>query len=747
MKFALWPLSMNVVSAKAASPRGAGSATGRAAAGVARVSSTTAIRASFCRCFASRRSHRDGMSRRRPGYPNGLRIKPLAKETRLGLQIVRILGQQLGPVLGHEHEILEPAAAVAVAIQAGLDRDHVALDELPGVAAQPGLLVHFQADAVAQAVEEPVLEDLAVALGQARRVGRLVEELAREHVDVAARDARLHRLDRSLERFVNVLVVGGELLGRLADHERARHVGVAGRLSVARPEVEHDRLVRLDLPGTHLVADRGLGAMGDDELVAEEVQVGEGLLDRHLDALAGEGLAVEEQPAVLFFGAAEKLTRGVHAGLGTPLRAPDPLHLGVALDATPLHEGLAIRGDLDPLRPEAVRKLEREGRRDDGLPNAELLDGPDDRSELDLLHRDPLPDEVVPAELLDGVRLQPVVPLDALDFERRDHDVTLAIALEVEERIGDDDGHLVAHLRGAEGVGPDQDVSHGAGCYLRLQARRRLRPHGRGARGIKLHPRAQRFLLNDERLAPVFELAAERRVPILIHGGRGLPPIASELAALVDRYPEAQLIIAHGGIADLPALAERFAGKAGVFFDTSVWSPIDLLTVFRVFSPEQVVYASDFPYGQQPSSLLIALRTARVSGLDEDDVRNMLAGIANRIADGEPPLEPTKPKGGETFSQPMALARIHQYLSMATPLLWTRQPDTVGVIGLALHACYDRDGHADERERIRELLAAARDVWRLLPEVDEPDQRIISRTTFRLIHLADILAVTPSSNG
>ena len=135
------------------------------------------------------------------------------------------------------------------------------------------------------------------------------------------------------------------------------------------------------------------------------------------------------------------------------------------------------------------------------------------------------------------------------------------------------------------------------------------------------------------------------------------------------------------------------------------------------------------------------------SGLDEDDLRGMLSRNASRIAAGEQPLEPTRPKGGETFSQPMAFARIHQYLSMATPLLWTRQPDTVGVIGLALNACYDRDGHADERERIRELLAAARDVWRLLPEVDEPDQRIISRTTFRLIHLADILAVTPSSNG
>jgi uncharacterized protein len=268
----------------------------------------------------------------------------------------------------------------------------------------------------------------------------------------------------------------------------------------------------------------------------------------------------------------------------------------------------------------------------------------------------------------------------------------------------------------------------------------------RGARGIKLHPRAQRFLLNDERLAPVFALAAERRVPILIHGGRGLPPIANELAALVERYPEAQLIIAHGGIADLPALAEHFAGKAGVFFDTSVWSPIDLLSCFRVFSPEQMLYASDFPYGQQPSSLLIALRTAKVSGLGDDDVRGMLSTNAKRIADGEPPLEPTPPKGGETFSQPMAFARIHQYLSMATPLLWTRQPDTVGVIGLALNACYDRDGHADERERIKELLTVARDLWRVLPEIDdEPEQRVVSRTTFRLIHLADILAVTPDA--
>jgi uncharacterized protein len=265
----------------------------------------------------------------------------------------------------------------------------------------------------------------------------------------------------------------------------------------------------------------------------------------------------------------------------------------------------------------------------------------------------------------------------------------------------------------------------------------------RGARGIKLHPRAQRFLLNDERLEPVFALAAERRVPILIHGGRGLPPIADHLHRLIDAHPDAQLIIAHAGIADLAALAGRFSGKAGVFFDTSVWSPIDLLDFHHQVPPEQVLYASDYPYGRQPSSLLIALRTAVHAGLDEEDIRNMLAGNASRIANGAPALEPTEPRGSGTFTQPMAFARIHQYLSMATPLLWTRQPDTIGVLGLALNACDERNGHLEELDQIRELVSTARDLWRALPEVEEEADRVrVGRATFRLIHLADICAVT-----
>jgi predicted TIM-barrel fold metal-dependent hydrolase len=265
-----------------------------------------------------------------------------------------------------------------------------------------------------------------------------------------------------------------------------------------------------------------------------------------------------------------------------------------------------------------------------------------------------------------------------------------------------------------------------------------------GARGIKLHPRAQKFLLNDERLAPVFALAAERGVPILIHAGRGLPPIAEGLEKMFDAHPGAQLILAHAGIADLANLADRFAGKRGVFFDTSVWSAIDLLSLLRLVPPEQVVYASDYPYGGQPGSLLLTLRVARVAGFEQRELSDLFWGNAARIANGEDPLEPTHPRGGDTLAQPLAQARIHQYVSMAMPLLFVRQPDAFGALGLALNATEEPNGlHREELGQIRELLEAARDLWRTLPEAeDEGERRLVARTAVRLIQIADTVAVT-----
>jgi hypothetical protein len=140
----------------------------------------------------------------------------------------------------------------------------------------------------------------------------------------------------------------------------------------------------------------------------------------------------------------------------------------------------------------------------------------------------------------------------------------------------------------------------------------------------------------------------------------------------------------------------------------------------------------------------MALRTARLAGFDEDAIRNLLGRNATRIADGMTPLQPTKPKGGDELTQPTILARIHQYLSMATPLMWTRQPDTIGVLGLALNTCDSpSNGFREQTEQIRELIATAQVLWVAALEENEESERIrSSRFVSRLIHLADIVAVT-----
>jgi len=177
-----------------------------------------------------------------------------------------------------------------------------------------------------------------------------------------------------------------------------------------------------------------------------------------------------------------------------------------------------------------------------------------------------------------------------------------------------------------------------------------------------------------------------------------------------------------------------------------VWSPVDLLNFSSRVSPEQVLYASDHTYGQQPSSLLITIRTAQAAGFEEREIAEILGGTAARIANGGDLAEPTAPKGKTTLEQPLAFARIHSYLTMATPLLWTRQADTIGLLGLALNACSERDGFMDARERIAELVGCARELWRTAAEAEDDDERMrLGRHTFRLLHLAQIEAVTATA--
>jgi hypothetical protein len=121
----------------------------------------------------------------------------------------------------------------------------------------------------------------------------------------------------------------------------------------------------------------------------------------------------------------------------------------------------------------------------------------------------------------------------------------------------------------------------------------------------------------------------------------------------------------------------------------------------------------------------------------------MLAENCNRLADGGELLEPTAPVGDDNLSRPIQLARIHQYISMAMPMLWLRQQDTIGALGLAVNTCAERDGYPETTGRIAKLLESAAALWATVPDIeDDGDRLAATRLALRLVHIADIEALT-----
>jgi predicted TIM-barrel fold metal-dependent hydrolase len=211
-----------------------------------------------------------------------------------------------------------------------------------------------------------------------------------------------------------------------------------------------------------------------------------------------------------------------------------------------------------------------------------------------------------------------------------------------------------------------------------------------GARGIKLHPRAQDFVFDGPDMDDVFALAEAARVPILIHAGRGLPPLAEGLVDLALRHPGAVVILAHGAICDQGILTTRLADHPGVLYDTSCFFPLDVIELLARVPAERIVFASDPPYGLPATSLYMVLRVARHAGLDEAATRAMLGGTMAKLLDGEPLAPVAPPRREDRITLSGRLARVYGYASLVGPALFTGAREQArAMLDMAVAACRD----------------------------------------------------------
>ena len=264
-----------------------------------------------------------------------------------------------------------------------------------------------------------------------------------------------------------------------------------------------------------------------------------------------------------------------------------------------------------------------------------------------------------------------------------------------------------------------------------------------GARGIKLHPRAQSFTATDERLGPVFELAAR--------AARADPDPRRPRAAADRRRPARARRPLSRGDADHRPRRDRRPRRARALHGR----PQGRLLRHLDLEPDRP--ARLLPPGAARAGRLrvrLSVRAAAVVAPDraqdralrrlrDEQLRGMLGGTANALADGAS-CRSRRRRSGASCSPSRCSSRASTSTSR-----WRRRcsgrasPTRSASSGSRSTPAPSANGHADDVDRIRELLEAARDLWLSIPTLeDEIEQRLMIRLTLRLIHIADIEAVT-----
>jgi predicted TIM-barrel fold metal-dependent hydrolase len=156
----------------------------------------------------------------------------------------------------------------------------------------------------------------------------------------------------------------------------------------------------------------------------------------------------------------------------------------------------------------------------------------------------------------------------------------------------------------------------------------------RGARGVKLHPVAQRFEPNDARMHPVYDACEELGLVVLSHTGsaKGGEAFAEPqaFAGMLARHPRLKVILAHlggGSWHQTLALARAFPEVAFDLCEIIEWTGApgapteeDLARMIREIGPERVMLGTDFPWYDLDRTVERVMRLPLLSTAEKEGI-------------------------------------------------------------------------------------------------------------------------------
>jgi predicted TIM-barrel fold metal-dependent hydrolase len=186
-----------------------------------------------------------------------------------------------------------------------------------------------------------------------------------------------------------------------------------------------------------------------------------------------------------------------------------------------------------------------------------------------------------------------------------------------------------------------------------------------GARGIKLHPRSDDFLMGSPEAREIFAFAGRHRLPVLVHAGRGIPALGRHTLGYSEEFPEGRIILAHAAVSDLSWIWRHMPDHPNVFIDTSWWVPVDLTFLFSYVPPGQILFASDVPYGAPALNAILTIRCGLQAGLSPDQLSAVCGAQLERLLAGEDPLDLGLAPGPPDGRRDLVLERVYLYAMVA----------------------------------------------------------------------------------
>ncbi len=155
---------------------------------------------------------------------------------------------------------------------------------------------------------------------------------------------------------------------------------------------------------------------------------------------------------------------------------------------------------------------------------------------------------------------------------------------------------------------------------------------GEGARGVFLHPAEEHFRINDERLRPIAERAAELGVPVVVATGFPWLSEAAQVARFAQWCPGHPVVMTNGGQLNISGMGQfdahlAMADPAVHIFTSGVYRDDFLERTARRFGADHLLFATFAP---QFDTRYEHRRVHRVNLTDEER-ELVLSGNARRL--------------------------------------------------------------------------------------------------------------------